>query len=76
MARIFLKVTNVRVERLQDIGNKDLKFVFVTPIFLHETKKIKDKHIINNDSFFMLPPVKLLKKLVISLSHTLYTKIL
>ena len=28
-ARIFLKVTNVRVERLQDIGNKDLKFVFV-----------------------------------------------
>ena len=29
MARIFLKVTNVRVERLQDIGNKDLKFVFV-----------------------------------------------
>ena len=54
----------------------DLKFVFVTPIFLHETKKIKDKHIINNDSFFMLPPVKLLKKLVISLSHTLYTKIL
>ena len=29
MARIFLKVTNVKFERLQDIGNKDLKFVFV-----------------------------------------------
>ena len=28
-ARIFLKVTNVKIERLQDIGNKDLKFVFV-----------------------------------------------
>lgn len=28
-ARIFLKVTNVKFERLQDIGNKDLKFVFV-----------------------------------------------
>ena len=29
MARIFLKVTNVRVERLQDIGNKDNPFLFV-----------------------------------------------
>lgn len=29
MARIFLKVTNVKFERLQYIGNKDLKFVFV-----------------------------------------------
>lgn len=29
MARIFLKVTNVKFERKIDIGNKDLKFVFV-----------------------------------------------
>lgn len=35
-ARVFLKVTNVKFERLQDIGNKDLKFVFV-----HEFEKVE-----------------------------------
>ena len=69
---IVRTIKNIKNENIIIVHGTDT--IDLTAKYLDE--KIKDKNIINNDSFFMLPPVKLLKKLVISLSHTLYTKIL